>query len=144
MDTILFTLLALLIGILIGWYLTRRLTKKAVTDQQSLQMQLAMAEDEIKRLQIRNNEAANQVKLMYEKADHLEDINGIGPVFAKRLNEAGIFTFAHLATLTPERINEIISPENWQAINPAEWVAQAQQFSKGIPNNSGRELIANT
>ncbi len=39
--------------------------------------------------------------------DDLEAINGIGPVIAGKLNQAGICTFAALAALTPERLREL-------------------------------------
>jgi predicted flap endonuclease-1-like 5' DNA nuclease/cytoskeletal protein CcmA (bactofilin family) len=40
--------------------------------------------------------------------DDLTRIDGIGPVFAQRLNAAGVRTFAQLAALTPEQIADII------------------------------------
>lgn len=60
------------------------------------------------------------------RRDPLIDINGIGPVYEKRLNEAGIQTFAELAALTPERIRAIIKPENWQLIEPEKWIEEAR------------------
>lgn len=59
--------------------------------------------------------------------DRLEEINGIGPVFARRLNEAGIYTFAELAELTPERVHEIVHTEEWQKIDPEAWIAGARK-----------------
>ncbi|MCL4295638.1 MAG: DUF4332 domain-containing protein [Anaerolineae bacterium] len=61
--------------------------------------------------------------------DKLEDITGIGVVFAQRLNEAGIYTFAQLAEQTPERLREIIKPESWQKIEPEKWLAEAREFA---------------
>ncbi len=58
--------------------------------------------------------------------DPLIDINGIGPVYEKRLNEAGIQTFAELAALTPERVHAIIHPESWQHIDPEAWINEAR------------------
>lgn len=58
--------------------------------------------------------------------DPLVDINGIGPVYEKRLNEAGIQTFAELAALTPERVRAIINPESWQHIDPEAWINEAR------------------
>lgn len=68
--------------------------------------------------------------------DKLEDINGIGIVFAKRLNEAGIYTFAQLAELTPEQIKEIIQPEKWQKIEPEKWIAQANELATKKSNQA--------
>jgi predicted flap endonuclease-1-like 5' DNA nuclease len=61
--------------------------------------------------------------------DRLEDITGIGVVFARRLNEAGIYTFAQLAGQTPERLWKIIKPESWQKIEPEKWIAEAGEFA---------------
>jgi predicted flap endonuclease-1-like 5' DNA nuclease len=60
-------------------------------------------------------------------ADRLEVIHGIGPTFARRLNEAGIFTFADLAAQTPEQLRTIMA--NIRAshlFNPEAWIAEAQ------------------
>src|SRR5215813_13838142 len=40
--------------------------------------------------------------------DNLQAIHGIGPVFAKRLKEAGVDTFERLSQLTPQEMEEIL------------------------------------
>jgi len=127
-DTLIPVIIALLVGILIGWFFTRNQAREAANNQQILQMKLQSAEAEIKRLQLKVGQSGDKAQLVYKKADQLEDINGIGPVFARRLNEAGIHTFVDLAAQSPERIKEIISPKNWQAIDPESWIAQAGQL----------------
>jgi len=57
--------------------------------------------------------------------DPLIDINGIGEVYARKLNESGIQTFAQLAGTSPERLREILNPEEWQKFEPEAWVAEA-------------------
>jgi predicted flap endonuclease-1-like 5' DNA nuclease len=59
--------------------------------------------------------------------DPLIDINGIGPIYERKLFEAGIYTFAALAALSPEDIRTIIQPEKWQSIEPEQWIAEARQ-----------------
>jgi len=60
--------------------------------------------------------------------DDLEVINGIGPVYASRLQAAGIHTFAQLAELTPEHIHEIIGPmRSGHMIEAESWIAEARQ-----------------
>ena len=62
--------------------------------------------------------------------DNLKRIKGIGPVFEARLNQAGIWTFADLAELTPEQIREIVSSGRAKnMIEPEEWIAQARQLA---------------
>ncbi|MGB0385695.1 MAG: DUF4342 domain-containing protein [Ardenticatenaceae bacterium] len=65
------------------------------------------------------------------EADQLEHIRGIGKVFAGRLRDAGIQTFAELAELTPERISEIVSEEKSVPISETqEWIDEARELSK--------------
>jgi predicted flap endonuclease-1-like 5' DNA nuclease len=66
------------------------------------------------------------------KVDNLELINGIGKVFAKKLNEAGIFTFEELARTAPDRIRDIIQPKSWQLIEPEKWVLESAEFAQGL------------
>ncbi|UCG24202.1 MAG: hypothetical protein JSW55_19120 [Chloroflexota bacterium] len=56
-------------------------------------------------------------------SEALEEINGIGPVFANRLNDAGIYTYAALASCTPEELQEITGVTRW---DPADWIAEAK------------------
>lgn len=42
------------------------------------------------------------------KKDDLKLLRGVGPTIEKRLNNAGIYTFAEIARLTPEEIEEIL------------------------------------
>lgn len=60
--------------------------------------------------------------------DDLTQINGIGPTFARRLNEAGIYSFAALAAATPEQVKEITKVANWQA-DPVDWIVAARQLA---------------
>lgn len=63
--------------------------------------------------------------------DNLEAINGIGPVYASRLQAAGIQTFAQLAELTPEDIRKIIGPvRSEHLIEVEKWIAEARQFAE--------------
>lgn len=61
-----------------------------------------------------------------QKPDDLTVINGIGPTFARRLNEAGIDTFAKLAAAQPEEVKAVAKLADWQA-DPANWITEAKQ-----------------
>jgi predicted flap endonuclease-1-like 5' DNA nuclease len=57
----------------------------------------------------------------------LEEINGIGPSYAKRLNAAGIMTFSDLAAVSEDRLREII-PTKGLRLDYAGWLKQARAF----------------
>jgi predicted flap endonuclease-1-like 5' DNA nuclease len=63
--------------------------------------------------------------------DDLTRVDGIGVVFAKRLNQAGITRFAQLAQTTPDALHEIIKPEDWQKIEFDHWTHDAAILAKG-------------
>lgn len=60
--------------------------------------------------------------------DDLTTVKGIGPTFARRLQEAGVTSFAALAALSPERAQEITGAANWQA-DTADWVVEAKELA---------------
>ncbi|MCP4425293.1 MAG: hypothetical protein GY803_12430 [Chloroflexi bacterium] len=132
---------AFVIGLLVGWlaewiidWLFWRRKDEAVDPE--WQTKLNNAEGRVLDLERQLQEALSrepevvvkEVAVIKEK-DRLERINGIGKVFAARFNEAGVYTFADLAALSAERAHEIINPEEWQAIEPDEWIAEAAQFA---------------
>ncbi len=62
-------------------------------------------------------------------ANPLQEIKGIGEIFARRLNEAGIFTFADLLARTPDEIQGIVAPGRVNAmIDIEDWFAQARRL----------------
>jgi large subunit ribosomal protein L17 len=58
-------------------------------------------------------------------ADDLEIVEGIGPKIAEALADAGVTTFAQLADMTPEAIQEIVSAAGIGSKSPATWPQQA-------------------
>lgn len=142
----------LIIGLILGWiiewvidWLFWRKEDEAAPATRStavdvdLQGKLSALEAEKTSLQTRLQEALNKepeviiqevVKEVMVQRDRLQKIHGIGDVFTRRFNEAGIYTFAQLAAISPDRAREIISPEEWQAIEPEQWIAEARQFAE--------------
>ncbi|MCU0340207.1 MAG: 50S ribosomal protein L17 [Spirosomaceae bacterium] len=57
--------------------------------------------------------------------DDIEIIEGIGPKIAEALAAAGVTTFAQLADMTPEAIQEIVSEAGIGSKSPATWPQQA-------------------
>lgn len=68
------------------------------------------------------------VKVEEPQRDDLTVIDGIGPTFASRLQDAGITTYAELANLSVEQVREITHVAEWQA-NPSEWIASAASLA---------------
>jgi predicted flap endonuclease-1-like 5' DNA nuclease len=67
------------------------------------------------------------------RSQSLERIRGIGPIYAARLREAGVQTFADLANLAPERIVEIVlrDPDASESLIDAEdWIRQARALAQ--------------
>ncbi len=108
-------ILALGIG---GWYLLQRSTPGAKEAKSAPPPEpAAMVESEPPAAEV---PSAN---------DPLIDINGIGPTYARRLNDAGICTFADLATLTIEQVREIVKARPYQATTIDSWLAEAQALA---------------
>lgn len=68
------------------------------------------------------------IKEVFRASDRLEKIKGIGSVFAKRLNEAGIFTFEQIAEADPVWLEEVVEAKAWQDVVAEEWVAEAAKI----------------
>lgn len=62
--------------------------------------------------------------------DDLTQIQGVGAVFARRLKEAGINTFAQLAAQTPAQLEAICQAPAWRKPDYQSWIYQAQQRSQ--------------
>jgi predicted flap endonuclease-1-like 5' DNA nuclease len=60
--------------------------------------------------------------------DDLTTIRGIGPVMLQRLNQAGIYTYAQLATSTPDELRQALR-EAARLAKVEEWIEQAQKLA---------------
>ncbi|GJM42914.1 MAG: hypothetical protein DHS20C20_31960 [Ardenticatenaceae bacterium] len=140
----------IVIGLILGWVLEwvidwlfwRRQDEPVAATRSidlDLQGKLAALEAEKESLATRLQELLNKepevvikevVKEVMVKQDRLQKIHGVGDVFARRFNDAGVYSFSQLANLTPERAREIINPEEWQAIEPDQWISEAKQFAE--------------
>jgi len=63
--------------------------------------------------------------------DDLTRLEGIGPVYASKLRDAGITTFAQLAACDEERLAGIIQEQAWRRVNYSEWIEQARLAAAG-------------
>jgi predicted flap endonuclease-1-like 5' DNA nuclease len=80
------------------------------------------------------------------ETDDLKLINGIGPVIESHLNKVGIFTFAHLAMLSPADLAEAVSAIHGlsaQQISAQDWIGQARKLaSESISSVAQKEVEA--
>lgn len=63
------------------------------------------------------------------KGDSLSDIDGIGPVYQKKLYEQGVVSFEQLAAIHPERLRAIVAPNAAFKLDTGSWVEQARRLS---------------
>jgi predicted flap endonuclease-1-like 5' DNA nuclease len=59
------------------------------------------------------------------KDDDLTKISGIGPAFARRLNDAGVTSYNQLAGMTADEVRATAGLSEWQG-DPDDWINQAQ------------------
>jgi len=74
--------------------------------------------------------------------DDLEIIEGIGPKIASLLKAAGITTFAQLADVDLERVQEILRAAHLRLADPTTWAEQARLAASG--DWSALETLQNT
>jgi predicted flap endonuclease-1-like 5' DNA nuclease len=118
-----------IIGWVIEWVIDWRFWRRGLdvtTDEESrLRKEL-----EVARLEISNLQNRLQQSPLTPERDRLQDIDGIGPVFAQKLNEAGITTFVALGESSVARLTEIIKPQEWQSLDFDSWIRQARAFAQ--------------
>ena len=80
--------------------------------------------------------SAKNVPLMdADGHDNFQAIKGIGPVFAKRLKEAGVTTFDQLSKLKSKQLEEILGSLYKRFFSKQETIlAQAKEFAKQTKN----------
>lgn len=72
--------------------------------------------------------------------DDLIVVNGIGPVFAARLRQHGILTFARLAASDEAELDSIIQAPAWRQPDFAAWIAEAAQLAAQPRSPDGTNL----
>lgn len=108
-------------------------TEKLSTSTESQQkideaeQKLRLAHSKITGLQMKLEQMGSQLE--YTGKNQLQIIKGIGPTYAKRLNEAGIMTLGDLSKADPVRVTAIVQLKPWQNHDPADWIEEAGQLS---------------
>ncbi len=76
-------------------------------------------------------EHAPQAEAQKARADDLTLLEGIGPKVASVLKEAGITTFAQLASADPAHLGSVLRAANLQMMDPRGWIEQARLAAQG-------------
>lgn len=107
--------------------------KEAQAVQQQLvvtQEKLQTSDAHLNKLQTKMDDV--QTKMSYSGKNQLQLIRGIGPTYARRLNEFGIQTFADLAECDEDQIAKIIKKKEWQSVNILEWIDEAKALAASL------------
>jgi predicted flap endonuclease-1-like 5' DNA nuclease len=109
MNTVAYFVLGVLTGWLaewiLDWFFWRGRIHKAVNENAELRERIRSLEAELKG---RPDPSVTTPLTNRSGSDNLQAINGIGPVFSKRLNEAGVTTFEQLSNLTTRDMEKIL------------------------------------
>lgn len=102
-----------ILGVLIGWiaewildwFYWRGRIDKAASENDELKERIISLEQELNK---RPDPSITTPLINRSGRDNLQAINGIGPAFSKRLNEAGVHTFEQLSQLTSNEMEKIL------------------------------------
>lgn len=134
MNVVAMFVLGLLLGWLaewaIDWYYWRGRITRVAAENTDLRKEIAA-------LQVRKNPArlsAKNIPLTDAQGnDNFQAIKGVGPVFAKRLKDAGILTFEQLSRLKSGQLEEILGTLYKRFFSKQETIlAQAKEFAKQV------------
>ena len=117
------------LGVLIGWliewlidyfYWRRRHAERQPVDARQYEPEARMA----------SVPAAQVAAPVNRPPDDLKVINGIGPVIARKLNEAGIFTFEQLGNLTAVDLRRILGNSIERLADEEDLLQQARDLAR--------------
>ena len=134
MNAIALLVLGLFIGWLVEWVIDWLYWRGQM---QGIRSENTNLQERIRVLETRKNQrllSAKNIPLIDADGNHnLHAIKGIGPVFARRLKEAGITTFDQLTTLKPAKMEEILgTPYKRFFAKQENIIAQAKEYAKQI------------
>lgn len=126
----------LVLGLLLGWlaewaldwYYWRGQIRQVAGENKGLKERIAF-------LEAKKNPVPRSAKNIpisdAEGNDNFQAIKGIGPVFAKRLKEAGIVTFEQLSRMKSHQLEEILGTLYKRFFSKQETIlAQAREFAR--------------
>lgn len=138
MNVVAMFVLGLLFGWLaewaIDWYYWRGHIRKIAHENTGLKERIASLEARATPIPL----SAKKVPLIDAEGNHnFQAIKGVGPVFAKRLKDAGILTFEQLSNLKTKQLEEILGALYKRFFSKQETIlAQAREFGRQVAQKS--------
>jgi predicted flap endonuclease-1-like 5' DNA nuclease len=136
---------AIVLGLFIGWlvewvidwFYWRGRTRDIASENLNLKERIAALEEELDR----RSTSVDITAITDTKGnDNLQAIKGVGPVFAKRLNEAGVYTFEQMSGLTPREMEEILGTLFKRFFSKENTIrAQAKEFAERMAKHRSRK-----
>lgn len=132
MNVIAMFVLGLLIGWLaewaVDWYYWRGRIDRMADENKGLKEQIAALKVKKKPTRVSTK---NIPIVDAEGNDNLQAIKGVGPVFAKRLEDSGVLTFEQLSRLKTSQLEEILGTLYKRFFSKQETIlAQAKEFAR--------------
>lgn len=124
-----------ILGLIYGW-LVQSLINRIYRDNNVVGI---TRENAMLRERVRSLEAQLQARPLASQPEHvqtglrkddLKQIKGIGPATEKKLNEAGIHTFADMSQLTVDKLQNILGRSKRIAQSADELIAQARELAQ--------------
>ena len=105
-----------------------------LTETQFLRRRLLDTDEKLKTAESQIDHLQSKLKMLqaqmaYTGKNQLQIIKGIGPVYAKKMNEKGIYTLQDLARTDPDELADSINLKPWQSAEPAGWIEEARLLS---------------
>lgn len=135
------TMTAIVLGVIIGWVIEwiidwiywRRRAGASENQLAALKAEKKALQDKIAALEMEKQgwqgQPATRLAPVPALPDDLVVIKGIGPVIARKLNDAGILTFADLAAITPERLRAIVGESIQRLADEEDILSQARTLA---------------
>ena len=131
--------LGLLLGWLaewaIDWFYWRGRIQGVVNENTTLKEQITSLKEQITSLKAKKSPrlfSAKNIPIIDKNGnDNFQAIKGVGPVYAKRLKEAGVTTFKELSQLKSKQLEEILGTLYKRFFSKQETIlTQAKEFAK--------------
>jgi predicted flap endonuclease-1-like 5' DNA nuclease len=131
-------IVGLIVGLLVAWYYWRQRIKDCEAQTYSLRTALQEKDKSLESLKARaggmavpSRAAAPSVPVTKPEPDNLQLIEGIGPKISKVFENAGITTFAQLATADTDYLERVLNEAGMTLASPCTWPEQASLAAAG-------------